>query len=242
MIKVAVTGSNGFIGKFLVKSLMDNGFEVLRGTHKNADVTNKKALEKFIKKSDTVVHLAAYQNVFDRSYDNFEKVNVEGTRNILELAKKYNKKVILFSSEVVFRNSTDFYTKSKKAQLKLAEKYKNVEIVYPPVVLNLKQKLPWWKLMPGGIMMAIGDGNKMINFIKISDLCRYIVKMLKATNKEPMPVQTMTKKEYLQKIRAMTGGFKMPFLIPIWIIKLLLVILRLTKYRILLESIIENEK
>jgi nucleoside-diphosphate-sugar epimerase len=239
--KIAITGSKGYVGKFLVDALRNNGFEVIEGNRKNADVNDVIKLEKLIKNSDVVIHLAVYQNVFDKSYDNFEKVNVEGTKNLLELCKKYNKRVILFSSEVVFRKSNDFYTKSKKEQLALAKKYKNVEIIYPPVILDLKQKIAWWKLMPGGIMASMGDGGKKINFAEVRDLCGHVVEILK-NNKSKLPIKTMTRSEFSTYVHERIGGFKVPFRIPVGFIKLAYVFFGKTKYGILLKSIIDNEK
>jgi nucleoside-diphosphate-sugar epimerase len=239
--KIAITGSKGYVGKFLIGALRSNGFEVIEGNKKNADVNDVIKLEKFVKNSDVVIHLAVYQNVFDKSYDNFEKVNVEGTKNLLERCKKYDKRVILFSSEVVFRKSNDFYTTSKKEQLALAKKYKNVEIVYPPVILDLKQKIPGWKLMPGGIMASIGDGNKKINFIEVGDLCGHVLELIK-NNKSKLPIKTMTRSEFSTYVHERMGGFKMPFRIPIGFIKLAYVFFGKIKYGILLESIIDNEK
>lgn len=240
--KVAVTGSSGSIGKVLVKVLNDNGFKVIQGNSKNVDVTKISDVKRFVEKCDVLIHLAVYQNVFDTNYDNFEKVNVHGTKNVLEVCKEFKKKVILFSSEVVFRNSSDLYTKSKKAQLEIAKKYSNVEIIYPPVVLDLKQKYPWWKLMPGGIMASIGDGNKVINYIDIDKLCVYVVNLLKSNNKTSLSVEKMSRKNFLIKINNIVGGFRMPFRIPIGVLKFLLIFLRKTKYRLLLESVIENER
>jgi len=236
--RIAVTGSNGFIGKFLVKTLRDSGFMVIEGTRDNADVTNKRLLESFIKNSDAVVHLAVYQNVFEKSYIRFKKVNVEGSKNVLDLCKKHKKGLILFSSEVVFNKSDDFYTRSKKAQLETAKKYNNVEIVYPPVVLDLKRKLSWWQLMPGGVMATIGDGSKKITFIEVRDLCWHVVNLLNGINNE-LPVKTMTKYQYLDRVHKISGGFKLPFRTPIWMIRILAKLFVKTKYSKLLESILD---
>ena len=61
---------------------------------KIVDITNLEILEEIFKeeKIDTVVHLAAMAGVRP-SIENpllYEKVNVRGTMNILELMKKYN--------------------------------------------------------------------------------------------------------------------------------------------------------
>ena len=243
MVKVvAVTGSSGSIGRVLIKVLKNNSFKVIEGNSKNVDITKIEKVEKFVKKCDVLIHLAVYQNIFDDNYCNFEKVNVEGTKNVLEMCKKYQKKVILFSSEVVFRNSSDLYSKSKKSQLLIAKNYKNVEIIYPPVVLNLSQKIPWWKLMPGGIMASVGNGQKKINYIDVNKLCLFVVDLLNLNKKKNLKIETASREEYLLRINKLIGGLRMPFRIPIFFIKFILFFLRKTKYKLLLESILENEK
>lgn len=243
MVKiVAVTGSSGTIGMVLVKVLKNNSFKVIEGNSKNADITKIEEVEKFVKKCDVLIHLAVYQNIFDSNYSNFEKVNVDGTKNVLEMCKKYKKKVILFSSEVVFKSNSDLYSKSKKTQLEIAKKYNNVEIIYPPVVLNLGQKVSWWKLMPGGIMASIGNGQRKINYIDVNKLCLYVNDLLNSNNKKYLQIETVSREEYLSRINKLIGGFRMPFRIPIFFIKFMSFFLRKTKYRLLLESILENEK
>lgn len=239
--KIGVTGSGGFIGKFLVKILSDNGFEVVKGNRENAEVNNLELLETFIKNCDAIVHLAVYQNVFDISYDNFEKVNVRGCENVLKLAKKYDKKVILFSSEVVFKKGNDFYSKSKKAQVKLAKKYDNVEIVYPPVVLDLKRKFKWWQLMPGGVMAAIGSGKKKINFIGVKDLGNYVTRLLKSDKEVSLPIKSMSKAQYIKYIHRKTGGLYIPFRVPMWVVKFLSKLFVKTRYIKILELMMESE-
>ena len=59
---------------------------------------------------------------------------------------------------------------------------------------------------------------------------------------DKLPVTTISKKEFLIKINEKIGGFKMPFRIPLWCIKLLLIIFKKTKYKKFFELIIQNEK
>ena len=103
MIKtIAVTGSSGFIGSKLVDSLREDGIELLELDLKNGfDLTDKNCLEK-IKKFDAVVHLAARSFVPDSFVypRQFYADNYIITLNILELARKFNSKVIFFSSYV----------------------------------------------------------------------------------------------------------------------------------------------
>jgi UDP-glucose 4-epimerase len=103
MIKtIAVTGSSGFIGSKLIDNLRKDGFEILELDLKNGfDLTDNDCLEK-ISPFDVVVHLAAKSYVPDSFIYpiQFYYNNYTSTLNILELARKFNSKVIFFSSYV----------------------------------------------------------------------------------------------------------------------------------------------
>lgn len=83
-------GSTGKLGKELVKVFPDS----LHPTHKELDITNKKALCWFMKEKrvDVVIHCAALASV-TRSEENKElawKVNVEGTENRVNVCARAN--------------------------------------------------------------------------------------------------------------------------------------------------------
>ena len=82
-MKVFITGGAGKLGKELVKVFPDS----LHPTHKELDITNKKALCRFMKEKrvDVVIHCAALASVA-RCEENKElawKVNTEGTENLV---------------------------------------------------------------------------------------------------------------------------------------------------------------
>lgn len=115
-MKVVVTGANGFLGSWLTKELVTQGFDVqilarptsdlsdLQGLSfkvLQGDVTNPASLEKAFKGAGGVFHLAgvvAYQHK-DRPL--MEKVNVEGTLNVIQAAEKMKVPKVLHLSSVV---------------------------------------------------------------------------------------------------------------------------------------------
>lgn len=101
-MKVAVTGSSGFVGNFLKKKLIEEGLEIFEIDLKSGiDILNKQHLEK-VPYFDCLVNLAALSFVPDsytNSY-NFYITNLTGTVNALELCKKYQSRMIFISSYV----------------------------------------------------------------------------------------------------------------------------------------------
>lgn len=135
--KILIIGGTGFIGSWLsifLKSLKAN-IEIL-GLKKNHyyKISNSKHFQKKIKchyvnikekkkiqlicqkfKPEIVVHLASEAIVFE-AYKNISKTfltNVNGTINIFEIFKKekYMKKLIIFTSDKVYKNKGNKYLK-----------------------------------------------------------------------------------------------------------------------------------
>jgi UDP-glucose 4-epimerase len=116
MKKCVVTGGAGFIGSHLTRRLLDDGYKVTviddfsEGKRENLPVKspNLKIIKasilddvsKYIKGADVIFHLAALPRL-QRSLDDPWKthmVNVDGTLNLLLIARKENVKRFIFSS------------------------------------------------------------------------------------------------------------------------------------------------
>lgn len=125
-MKALITGGAGFIGRWLVKKLLQNNFEVwvidnlengrennldefrnhplLRGVVYD-DILNPKALHScFLEKPDIVFHLAAQINVHE-SLENPRKAyesNVRGTYNVMEECRALGTRVMLMGTCMVY--------------------------------------------------------------------------------------------------------------------------------------------
>jgi dTDP-glucose 4,6-dehydratase len=123
-MNVLVTGGAGFIGRWIVKKLLDDGYEVCvlddlsNGRKENieefkkdpnlkfvlGDIRDKEVLMRIFKDIDVCIHAAAAINV-QESIDNpqmYYDVNVNGTFNILEAARNRNVKVVLIGTCMVY--------------------------------------------------------------------------------------------------------------------------------------------
>lgn len=121
-----VTGGGGFIGSHLVEYLVTEGHNVTvidnlnTGKKENlrsvidkiefatGDIRNFEFLRKLFRGKDGVFHEAALASVQD-SFTNqkeYHDVNVNGTENILKLAKEFGIKVVYASSSSIYGNPT----------------------------------------------------------------------------------------------------------------------------------------
>jgi nucleoside-diphosphate-sugar epimerase len=118
-MKVLVTGGGGFMGMALIKRLIADGHKVTSFSRREyplhwalgissvqADIRDLKALEKACKGKDVVFHLAAKVGIWGK-YEDYESVNVTGTRNVIEACRNQGVGRIVFtsSSSVVFDGS-----------------------------------------------------------------------------------------------------------------------------------------
>ena len=131
-MKIAIVGSTGFVGSSVTSYLQDKlKAEVFAGYNKNKpshlkniffiDITNREQTDSAIKtiQPDIILHLAAQANV-DQSeqFPNIaNSLNFEGTKNIAEIASKYNSRLIMTSTDYVFDGQPEtLYTENSRTK------------------------------------------------------------------------------------------------------------------------------
>ncbi len=114
---IAVTGANGHVGANLCQKLVEKGDYVRALSHQNdyalkhlkttifqGDLLDPNFLESFVDGVDVVFHLAAKISIAGDPLGTVRRLNVEGTRNIIQASQKAGvKKFIHFSSIHAFR-------------------------------------------------------------------------------------------------------------------------------------------
>ena len=105
-MKVLVTGVKGQLGFDVVKELEKRGHVAIGTDVDNMDITNAETVHKVITDAapDAVIHCAAYTAV-DAAEDNTDlcrRINADGTRNIAEVCKELDCKMIYISTDYVF--------------------------------------------------------------------------------------------------------------------------------------------
>lgn len=120
MKKLLITGSNGFIGKYLCKECLENKIDframsrsgqcpVFPNWGYQADLLDQAAIEKILQdyQPDTIIHLAAIASPVHNNITEIYNVNVHGTEILLNAASKYlskGTKLILASTAGVYGN------------------------------------------------------------------------------------------------------------------------------------------
>lgn len=112
-MKVLVTGAEGQLGYDVVQALKKNNIEC-KGTNKSdLDITNLKIVSKVLREymPDVVIHCASYTYV-DRAEDESDNcflVNSVGTKNIAEICKAIDARLVYISTDYVFDGKKEGY-------------------------------------------------------------------------------------------------------------------------------------
>ncbi len=95
-MKVLVTGASGYVGSRICARMESDGHEVVRFSRATGgDVTQPESIAEAIAGADAVAHLVA---ILDGTDEQFQAINVQGTRNVLEAAQAAGVKRFLHMS------------------------------------------------------------------------------------------------------------------------------------------------
>lgn len=221
-----LTGASGLIGKYLLDEFKNDFriFAIARRSqqecnapkHQNiawlrADVSNLSSISKAFREittaggADYLIHLAAYYDFVNEYHPDYERTNIIGTRNILDLSKILNLKLFLFASSVAAcsfpekggcideaspADGLHIYAKSKKAGEDMVKEFSKHTpscifrlgavysdwCEYPPLYTFINTWLgKTWKSK-----ILAGKGDSAIPYIHIRDVASFIRQLLHA--------------------------------------------------------------
>ena len=121
-MKYFVTGVTGFVGGVLARKLREQGHEIhasVRDPNKatdlraagvklfKGDVTDKGSMREAMQGMDGVYHVAGWYKIGVKDKSDAEKVNVQGTRNVLGLMQELNIPRGVYTSTCAVNSDTD---------------------------------------------------------------------------------------------------------------------------------------
>ncbi len=120
-MKYFVTGATGFVGSHVVRQLVDAGHEVIALVRNPAkaqeltrlgitiaqgDVTDKESMREPMRGTDGVFHIAGWYKVGVKDKSDGVKVNIDGTRNVLEVMKELGIPKGVYTSTLAVNSDT----------------------------------------------------------------------------------------------------------------------------------------
>ncbi|MDK2932831.1 MAG: UDP-glucose 4-epimerase [Clostridiales bacterium] len=195
-LNILVTGGAGFIGRWVVKKLLDDGHKVWilddlsNGRIENiSEFMNHKNFMEFVKGDikDINVLDKLFTNRFDICYNLGASINVQdsiddprttfendavGTFNVLEQCRKYDVKIVFMSTCMVYDRATDENGITERHPIKPVSPYAGSKIAGENMVLSYwyAYKLPAVVVRPfntyGPFQKTGGEGGVVAIFIK----------------------------------------------------------------------------
>lgn len=172
-MKALVTGANGFTGSHLVKALEKQGHSVVCLVRKSSnlsrlsdcnvqfvygDITDKEALSTAMNGVDKVFHTAAYVELGIVDEAKMERVNVDGTRAVLEVAQSAGVSKVVYCSTIgVFGDTKGEIINEtfQRTQSNFSSAYDRTKYEAQQLVDHFAaQGLPVVSILPSGIFGA----------------------------------------------------------------------------------------
>lgn len=208
MERVLVTGGTGFIGSRLALTCLDRGraVRVLAQENTEAESENRRRLEEAgaevvlgsvtdretVRTSlvgvDTVYHLAATQHEMDVPDEKFRRVNVEGTRNVLDASAGAGVRALVHGSTIgvygdpsgILDESSpaepdNIYGETKLEGERVALGYADrlpVSVIRIPEVYGPgdRRLLKLFRAIDRGVFFLVGKGENLHHLIYVDDL------------------------------------------------------------------------
>lgn len=194
-MKIFITGATGFIGNQVVNRLSQTEHELVCLVRKNneaserlkslgakliiGDITDKASMLPGMKGCDWVINIAALYSYWEPDNGLYHKINVEGTRNVLECALENNiSKVVHVSTVVTYGKPADVpYTEESKVGPVRFSRYSQTKFEGDQILWDLyrNKSLPVVVVYPCAVL---GAGDPKATGKYVSDL---IHKRLPAT-------------------------------------------------------------
>ncbi len=218
MPKILITGGNGFLGGNLARDLYKKGYEIKLMIRSSADTTsiadipselcyasieNKEEVSMAVKDCDFVVHTASLTGQWGIDFSVYEKINITGTKNLLDACLLHKVKRIIHVSTAntmapgtkkdpgtelnsfgLFHMNSGYINSKYIAQQHVLEYVEQKKL--PAIVINPTFMLGEYDAKPSSGQIILYGMHKRIlfyppggkNFVHVQDVCASIVNAL----------------------------------------------------------------
>ena len=186
---LALTGGTGFVGQALLDLLEGSGERVRVLARKvpenrrglrwvDGSLNEPFKLAHLVADAECVIHIAGLTRA--TNLDHFEIVNVTGTLNVVEAAKRAGAKRLIFVSSLAAREPdlSAYGLSKRRAETIVAASGLDWTIVRPPAVYGPRDRefLDLFKAARWGVVPMPKDGRA--SYIHVSDLARLLLDLL----------------------------------------------------------------
>lgn len=181
-MKILVTGGTGFTGKALVRRLLDDGHQVVAldfqeglKTQELRDwgaevvigtVTDKEVVDRCMTGVEVVHHLAAAFRQLNVPNSYYWDVNVEGTRNVLEAARREKVKKFVYCSTCGVHGNVDNPPGNEESPINAADYYQQTKYEAEPIVKEYQQKGMETTILRPAAIYGPGDPERFFMIFK----------------------------------------------------------------------------
>lgn len=195
--RVALTGATGFLGSNLLAALEKSNYPARALTRRpradttstswiNGDLNNRSALDELVEGCSSIIHCAGATR--GNSLEDFLEVNLKGTENLLNAARKITPapRFLLISSVAARYPEYSWYTRSKSMAeaLFMSDDYAALSrTIYRPTAIygpGDREMRPLFRLMRRGFLAGIVTPGTRISLIHVADLANAILMWLPA--------------------------------------------------------------